>query len=98
VGIAADALPGGAVALRQVEHVAVEVAQAVRDFMKFTAAALDQLAELLASRVATGGVIALSGILHGQEGELLARYAPWFEQLEATQLGDWMRITGRRVD
>jgi ribosomal protein L11 methyltransferase len=61
------------------------------------AAALDQLAELLASRVAVGGVIALSGILHGQETELLARFAPWFEQLEATQLGDWMRITGRRV-
>ena len=61
------------------------------------AAALDQLAETLAARVAPGGVIALSGILHGQETELLARYAPWFEQLKATQLGDWMRITGRRV-
>ena len=61
------------------------------------AAALDQLAETLAARVAPGGVIALSGILHGQETELLARYAPWFEQLKAAQLGDWMRITGRRV-
>ena len=61
------------------------------------AAALNQLSETLAARVAPGGVIALSGILHGQETELLARYAPWFEQLKATQLGDWMRITGRRV-
>jgi len=60
------------------------------------ASALDQLAETLAARVAPGGIIALSGILHGQETELLARYAPWFEALQATRLDDWMRITGRR--
>lgn len=60
------------------------------------ASALDALAELLAARVAPGGRIALSGILHGQEGELLARYAPWFADLEAVQDGDWMRITGVR--
>ena len=60
------------------------------------ASALDALAELLAARVAAGGQIALSGILHGQEGELLERYAAWFDQLEATQDGDWMRITGVR--
>ena len=60
------------------------------------ASALDALAELLAARVATGGRIALSGILHGQEGELLERYAAWFDQLEAVQDGDWMRITGVR--
>ena len=59
-------------------------------------AALDALAELLAARVAPGGRIALSGILHGQEGELLHRYAAWFDQLEAVQDGDWMRITGVR--
>ncbi|WP_433852615.1 50S ribosomal protein L11 methyltransferase [Stenotrophomonas nitritireducens] len=60
------------------------------------ASALDALAALLAARVAPGGRIALSGILHGQEGELLERYAPWFERLEAVQDGDWMRITGVR--
>ena len=60
------------------------------------ASALDALAELLAARVARGGRIALSGILHGQEGELLHRYAAWFDQLEAVQDGDWMRITGVR--
>jgi len=60
------------------------------------ASALDALAETLAARVVTGGVIALSGILHGQEDALLERYAPWFERLEATQLDDWMRITGTR--
>lgn len=60
------------------------------------ASALDELAELLAARTAPGGVIALSGILHGQEIALLDRFAPWFDALEATQLDDWMRITGRR--
>ncbi|WP_293707556.1 50S ribosomal protein L11 methyltransferase [Stenotrophomonas sp. UBA7606] len=60
------------------------------------ASALDALAELLAARVTAGGRIALSGILHGQEDELLQRYAAWFDQLEATQDGDWMRITGVR--
>ena len=60
------------------------------------AVALDALAEHLAARVETGGEIALSGILHGQEGALLERYAAWFDQLQATRLDDWMRITGRR--
>jgi len=60
------------------------------------ASALDALAETLAARVAPGGVIALSGILHGQEGPLLERYAVWFDSLEAVQDGDWMRITGKR--
>jgi ribosomal protein L11 methyltransferase len=60
------------------------------------ASALEELAETLASRVEPGGVIALSGILHGQEGALLQRYSQWFDALEATQDGDWMRITGRR--
>lgn len=60
------------------------------------ASALDVLADTLAVRVAPGGAIALSGILHGQETALLERYAPWFEQLQVTRLDDWMRITGRR--
>ncbi|WP_369934560.1 50S ribosomal protein L11 methyltransferase [Xanthomonas tesorieronis] len=60
------------------------------------ASALDTLAPVLAERVAPGGRIALSGILHGQEQELLQRYAPWFEQLRSEQDGDWMRIDGVR--
>ena len=60
------------------------------------ASALDTLAEVLAQRVQAGGRIALSGILHGQEGELLERYAPWFDHLQAVQDGDWMRIDGVR--
>ena len=60
------------------------------------ASALDALADTLATRVAPGGRIALSGILHGQEDDLLVRYGAWFEQLVATQEGDWMRIDGVR--
>lgn len=60
------------------------------------ATALDSLAPLLAQRVAPGGRIALSGILAGQEGELLARYAEWFDDLRAVQREDWIRIDGRR--
>lgn len=60
------------------------------------ASALDALAPTLAARTAPGGCIALSGILAGQEDELLARYAPWFEQLAVAQLDDWIRIDGVR--
>ncbi|WCE04954.1 50S ribosomal protein L11 methyltransferase [Pseudoxanthomonas sp. JBR18] len=62
------------------------------------ASALDALAETLAARVAPGGRIALSGILHGQEDALLTRYAAWFDDLRATRQDDWMRIDGVRRD
>lgn len=63
------------------------------------ASALDTLAPRLAGHVEPGGRIALSGILRGQEVELLQRYGQWFEGLEAVGEGDWMRITGtRRTD
>jgi len=60
------------------------------------ASALDTLVERLAGYTAPGGRIALSGILHGQEDDLLARYAPWFDALDTARDGDWMRITGVR--
>ncbi|WP_379654723.1 50S ribosomal protein L11 methyltransferase [Pseudoxanthomonas sp. UC19_8] len=60
------------------------------------ASALDALADTLAARVAPGGRLAMSGILHGQEEELLQRYAPWFTELRATRMEDWMRIDGVR--
>ena len=61
------------------------------------ASALEVLAETLASRVARGGHIALSGILAGQEPALLARYGAWFGGLRVTQEGDWVRIDGVRL-
>ena len=60
------------------------------------ASALDALADTLAARVAPAGRIALSGILAGQEGPLLARYGAWFDGLEVAREGDWVRIDGRR--
>ena len=60
------------------------------------AAALDQLAETISAQVAPGGQLAMSGILTGQEDELLLRYAPWFDQLRIAEQEDWIRISGRR--
>ena len=60
------------------------------------ATALDRLVETISAQVAPGGALAMSGILAGQEDELLLRYAPWFEQLEVARQEDWIRISGRR--
>lgn len=60
------------------------------------AVALDALAETLAARVAPGGRIALSGILAGQDADLVARYGRWFDGLRVTSLEDWVRIDGVR--
>jgi ribosomal protein L11 methyltransferase len=46
--------------------------------------------------VAPGGVLALSGILRGQEVALVERYGEWFDDLRVEQLEDWIRIDGRR--
>ncbi|MBS0462125.1 MAG: 50S ribosomal protein L11 methyltransferase, partial [Proteobacteria bacterium] len=43
-----------------------------------------------------GGLLALSGSLHGQRDELLARYGAWFDDLAVTRQGDWVRIDGVR--
>ncbi len=61
------------------------------------AGALDALADTLAARVQPGGRIALSGILHGQEDALLARYAPWFGALQVARQDDWVRLDGVRA-
>ena len=60
------------------------------------ASALVALHDTLAARTQSGGVIALSGILKGQEHEVLAVFTPYFEALTVTQQDDWIRINGRR--
>ncbi|MBS0515325.1 MAG: 50S ribosomal protein L11 methyltransferase [Proteobacteria bacterium] len=57
---------------------------------------LADLAAQLAACVKPRGSLALSGILRGQEAELLARYAQWFEDLAVATREDWTRITGRK--
>ena len=60
------------------------------------ASALVALVGRLAARVAPGGTIALSGILAGQEDEVLASYTPYFDALRVERLEDWIRISGVR--
>ncbi|MCM2336779.1 MAG: 50S ribosomal protein L11 methyltransferase, partial [Pseudomonas sp.] len=60
------------------------------------ASALVALADTITARVAPGGVLAMSGILAGQEDEVMAAYAARFDDLRADRLDDWMRVTGVR--
>lgn len=60
------------------------------------ASALDALADTLAARVAPKGRIAMSGILDGQQDELLQRFAEWFDDLQVAKQDDWVRIDGVR--
>lgn len=57
---------------------------------------LAELAPLFAQSLKPGGALALSGILDGQQDELLAHYAQWFVALRATTRDGWVRIDGVR--
>jgi ribosomal protein L11 methyltransferase len=57
---------------------------------------LAALAPRFAMLAKPGAPFALSGILAGQQDELLARYAEWFEGLTVVTRDDWVRIAGRR--
>ena len=54
------------------------------------------IAQQLAACVCAHGILVLSGILPGQEDELLTRYAEWFDELQVVTREGWVRITGRR--
>lgn len=57
---------------------------------------LAALAPTFAEACRPGAEFAISGILHGQEAELLERYASWFDGLQATTRDGWVRISGHR--
>jgi ribosomal protein L11 methyltransferase len=57
---------------------------------------LAELAPLFAQKLESGGALALSGILDGQQDELLTRYAEWFAGLRASVRDGWARIDGVR--
>jgi ribosomal protein L11 methyltransferase len=57
---------------------------------------LGELAPTFAAAAKPGAPFAISGILHGQEEELLQRYAEWFDDLRVDTQEDWVRISGRR--
>ena len=54
------------------------------------------LAPALAARVATGGSIALSGILETQAGAVAAAYAPWFTLTTWQAQDGWVLLAGER--
>src|SRR5262249_45590483 len=55
---------------------------------------LHDLAPRFAALLRPHGAIALSGILAGQEAELLALYVSWFDQLTRNRKEGWIRIDG----
>lgn len=60
------------------------------------ASALIALETHLATLCRPGALIALSGILRGQEDEVIAAFAADFTELETVQQEDWLRISARR--
>ena len=57
---------------------------------------LSELAPTFAAAAKPGAPFAISGILTGQQDELLQRYAEWFDNLRVDTREDWVRISGRR--
>jgi ribosomal protein L11 methyltransferase len=57
---------------------------------------LGELAPTFAAAAKAGAPFAISGILQGQQDELLARYAEWFDALRVDTREDWVRISGYR--
>jgi len=57
---------------------------------------LGELAPTFAATAKPGAPFAISGILAGQQDELLQRYAEWFDELRVDTREDWVRISGRR--
>jgi ribosomal protein L11 methyltransferase len=57
---------------------------------------LGALAPTFAAAAKPNAPFAISGILVGQQDELLQRYAEWFDELRVDTREDWVRISGRR--
>lgn len=57
---------------------------------------LATLAPRIAGLCKAGAPLALSGILDGQQPDLLERYAAWFRDLSVKHRGDWVRVDGYR--
>ncbi|HVC37383.1 MAG TPA: 50S ribosomal protein L11 methyltransferase [Gammaproteobacteria bacterium] len=58
--------------------------------------ALQELAPRFAELVRPGGTLLLSGILSGQQDEIQALYAPWFQFCGVVQREEWLRMDGLR--
>lgn len=60
------------------------------------ASALVALRDTITARCAPGARLAMSGILAGQQDEVIAAYAGDFDDIRVEQLEDWVRISARR--
>jgi len=60
------------------------------------ASALIELRDVIATRCAPGAYVAMSGILAGQENDVVAAYADVLDAVHVERLDDWMRVAGRR--
>ena len=60
------------------------------------ASALIAIKGEIAGHCRAGALLALSGILDGQEAEVIAAYAADFSELEVARQDGWVRISGRR--
>jgi len=76
------------------EHHVVEPAEVF--VANILAGPLGELAPTFAAAAKPGAPFAISGILDGQQDELLQRYAAWFDDLRVDTREDWVRISGRR--
>jgi ribosomal protein L11 methyltransferase len=73
------------------------VAEAADVFIaNILAGPLGELAPTFAAAAKPGAPFAISGILAGQQDELLQRYGEWFDELRVDTREDWVRISGRR--
>ena len=57
---------------------------------------LAQLADTISALVATGGQLALSGILSNQAQEVIDAYSPWFTIDSVVEKEDWVRIVATK--
>jgi ribosomal protein L11 methyltransferase len=57
---------------------------------------LHELAPQFAASLRPGGSLVISGVLEGQQSELLTRYAPWFNDLHVAARGEWLRISAAK--
>ena len=57
---------------------------------------LGELAPRFAAAAKPGAAFAISGILDGQQHDLLQRYGEWFDELRVASHDGWVRISGHR--